>query len=335
MIESLPEKILQKLVHSLLSDPSGVRFTSSGKRLQVLSPGRINVNEGPDFLEIAVLLDGNIVIGNAEFHKKSSDWISHNHQIDPRYNDLILHIVIEEDKIIPDAADEVLVLNKEELLEYYNIWKNKENSNEKLNILEDLQHFALLRILRKTSEARELLHKAELHEALKLITGKFLEKYFSGRKRPVYDKADLLSIIENISESKAAEFLFSLDESNSTYIPDKMLQLLKEKIAGEGAALRREIILNCILPIALAIADDKSRINLFLWFWSTPSLNTYGILKRKFSELPQNFIWQQQGMLEYLKEYGTKKNVEKEAFSGYGFGELLDFYYEGKTPYRR
>jgi len=118
------------------------------------------------------------------------------------------------------------------------------------------------------------------------------------------------------------------------FIPDKMMQLLKEKISDEGAALRREIILNCILPLSLAIADDKARINLFLWFWSASALNIYGVLKRKFPNVPQNFLWQQQGMLEYMKEYGTKKNVEKEAFSGYGFGELLSFYYEGKTPYK-
>ena len=40
------KKNCRKIVHSLLSDPSNVWQTKSGKRIQVLSPGKINPFEG-------------------------------------------------------------------------------------------------------------------------------------------------------------------------------------------------------------------------------------------------------------------------------------------------
>ena len=65
---------LQKRLQKLLSEPSRVWITESGKQLQVLSPGRINPYEGPDFTNFGVLLDGKIVTGKTwqshpEFYK--------------------------------------------------------------------------------------------------------------------------------------------------------------------------------------------------------------------------------------------------------------------------
>lgn len=111
-----------------------------------------------------------------------------------------------------------------------------------------------------------------------------------------------------------------------------MIKLLKKPLSDEGAHLRRELIINAIMPIALALADDDARISLFVWYWSTQSLNKYGLLTRKYPEIPQNFLWQQQGLLEYIKQYGTKKNIASEVLKEYGFAEVLSFYRLGRIP---
>ena len=93
----ISELKMQRMVHSLLSDPAAVRSTVSDKRVQVLSPGRINHSAGPDFIDIAVLINGAIVVGDAEFHRNISDWEDHKHINDNRYNRVILHIVLNDD----------------------------------------------------------------------------------------------------------------------------------------------------------------------------------------------------------------------------------------------
>ncbi len=333
MVENIPERILQRYVHKSLSDPAVIRNTASGRRLQILSPGRINHNEGPDFLEIAMMIDGAIVVGDAEFHKKSSDWTAHNHQVDDRYKNVVLHIVLNNNSQISGSAFEVLLIDAVELELLIKNHKLEQNTEDSANTLEDLQQFALVRILRKTGEAKKILNENELKNALIIQVRNYLNKYFSGRKRPVYTKEELIEIAESVANSKAFDFLSELTDIEHIYIPDILIKMLKEKFSIEGAHLRREIVLNCILPLALAFAEEQARINLFLWYWSTPALNSYGVLNRKFPELTQNFLWQQQGMLEYIKEYGSKKNINKDAMSEYGFGELLGFYYAGKTPY--
>jgi len=71
--------------------------TTCGKDLRILSPGTVNHHAGPDFFNARVRI-GNIVwAGNVEVHLRSSDWIKHRHHLDGAYNNVILHVVLEED----------------------------------------------------------------------------------------------------------------------------------------------------------------------------------------------------------------------------------------------
>ncbi len=326
------EKRLQKAVHFLLSDPSLVRKTQSGKRLQILSPGRINVNSGPDFFEIAILLDGLVQVGDAEFHRKSSEWDNHLHSSDENYNNVILHIVIDDNKDIYQKF-ETLLINENELLTALESKENIETNTRVIDSLEELQHYALIRLLRKSSEAQKLLSQNTLEKAFQMYSADFIKRYDKKRRFPVYDAQKLDKLIEDMINSKVFAFLSKLHQKKTLHISDYLQTLLKTRISIEGAHLRRELLLNCLLPMAVCIADEESRIALFLWYWSTPALNKYGILSRRFEGLPQNFLWQQQGMLEYIREHGNKKNVASETIKQYGFAEMLSFYKIGKSPY--
>lgn len=330
-IEKLHEKKLQKTIHKIISDPSIVRTTVSGKRMQIVSPGRINVHEGPDFLSIAILLEGTLIVGDAEFHKKSSDWFIHYHQNQESYKSVILHIVMENDAP-KDFPFEILIIDNKEVKENLLSFDKEPPKKPDIISIEELQDYALIRLLRKASEAQKLLNNLSLDNTFLILCKNYLERYISRRKRPIYSQERLQYILNNITSSKSYQFLEQLASGSQMKISEKMFSLLKIKLADEGAGLRREIILNCVLPIALCLADTESRISLFLWFWSTPSLIQYGMLTRRFSELPQNFLWQQQGMLEYLREYGGKGSLVSDAIREYGFAEVLSFYKIGKSP---
>lgn len=82
----------------------------SGEQLIIRDPGTWNHDQGPDFLNARILLDGTTWAGNIEIHVKSSQWYQHRHQTDPAYNNVILHVVWEDDTPRLSASLPTLVL---------------------------------------------------------------------------------------------------------------------------------------------------------------------------------------------------------------------------------
>jgi hypothetical protein len=70
---------------------------SDGEELQVLHPGILNRNAGPDFSDAKLIIDQTVWVGHVEIHLKSSDWLLHGHQNDAFYDAVILHVVFEHD----------------------------------------------------------------------------------------------------------------------------------------------------------------------------------------------------------------------------------------------
>ena len=81
--------------HKLL--PIGELQTTDGKEVEVIDPGLHNRNAGPDFFNAKVRIDGTMWVGNVEIHLKSADWYTHGHDRDPKYNNVVLHVVCEAD----------------------------------------------------------------------------------------------------------------------------------------------------------------------------------------------------------------------------------------------
>lgn len=74
---------------------TGKRFlSSSGIPVQILDPGSFNQDAGPDFLNALIRLDDELVRGDVEIHRDPSEWYSHKHHLDPRYNQVVLHVVL-------------------------------------------------------------------------------------------------------------------------------------------------------------------------------------------------------------------------------------------------
>jgi hypothetical protein len=68
-----------------------------GRMFKVLNHGDYNAYEsGPDFLNAKIEIDGLVWVGNVELHLKSKDWYSHKHQNDSAYDNVILHVVLED-----------------------------------------------------------------------------------------------------------------------------------------------------------------------------------------------------------------------------------------------
>lgn len=71
--------------------------TTTGEAVQITFPGQYNTNQGPDFSDAKIRIGKTIWAGTVELHIKTSDWKKHNHQGDKNYNNVILHVVWEND----------------------------------------------------------------------------------------------------------------------------------------------------------------------------------------------------------------------------------------------
>ena len=72
----------------------------SGEEIEVLDVGQHNLDAGPDFFNAKIKIGGTIWAGNVEIHVHSSDWVTHGHQKDPNYQNIILHAVAIHDQEI-------------------------------------------------------------------------------------------------------------------------------------------------------------------------------------------------------------------------------------------
>ena len=77
--------------HKLL--PLSELQTTDGRVVEILDTGLHNRNSGPDFFNAKVKIGGTLWVGNVEIHLKASDWYRHGHDRDPRYNNVVLHVV--------------------------------------------------------------------------------------------------------------------------------------------------------------------------------------------------------------------------------------------------
>lgn len=68
-----------------------------GRPLTIIHRGQLNTDAGPDFTEARLRIEQTTWAGNIELHLKESDWLKHAHNRNPRYQNIILHVVLEKD----------------------------------------------------------------------------------------------------------------------------------------------------------------------------------------------------------------------------------------------
>ncbi|MFA6241904.1 MAG: DUF2851 family protein, partial [Candidatus Hydrogenedentales bacterium] len=69
--------------------------TASGKPIRVVSPGWWNHGEGPDFRGAQIEIGGTLQTGDIEIHLDHGAWKQHGHHLDPRYDDVLLVVVLD------------------------------------------------------------------------------------------------------------------------------------------------------------------------------------------------------------------------------------------------
>jgi hypothetical protein len=68
-----------------------------GEKIEIIYPGELNIDSGPDFFNAKIKIGDTIWVGNAEVHSKASDWNRHNHDQNAAFDNVILHITEQND----------------------------------------------------------------------------------------------------------------------------------------------------------------------------------------------------------------------------------------------
>jgi hypothetical protein len=98
------EEFLHYLWKYRLLDPE--LRTVAGEPLTVLHPGEHNRDGGPDFFNARLKINGTTWAGNVEIHVRASSWYRHRHHHDRAYDNVILHVVYENDADVLRTPDE-------------------------------------------------------------------------------------------------------------------------------------------------------------------------------------------------------------------------------------
>ena len=96
------EKLMQYVWQHRLWLPGDMR-TRDGQALEVIDPGLLNNDAGPDFFNAKIRIGTEIWAGNIEIHVLASDWHRHGHDADPAYSNVVLHVVDTDDCTIMRA----------------------------------------------------------------------------------------------------------------------------------------------------------------------------------------------------------------------------------------
>jgi hypothetical protein len=94
--DKFKEKQLQSAWNN--TEPGTRIQTNDSQIMTVIHPGTWNFEQGPDFRNAKIIIDGKELIGDIEVHCSPSDWYAHKHHTDKNYDSVILHVTGSADK---------------------------------------------------------------------------------------------------------------------------------------------------------------------------------------------------------------------------------------------
>lgn len=156
-----------------------------GEEIEIVHPGVQNFNQGPDFLNAKIRINGTLWAGNIEMHIFSRQWEQHKHHLDENYGNVILHVVWHHDGDVKDIKGNILPTLEldtrisKTLINRYRALLEKEQSGllnfipcENQLAVADLDDFKMMawksrlvaeRLEDKTSRIFEILERTQFH----------------------------------------------------------------------------------------------------------------------------------------------------------------------------
>ncbi len=157
---------------------------TSGEECQIIDVGTHNLDSGPDFFNARIKFDNTIWAGNVEIHTKSSDWFTHEHQLDKAYDNIILHVVYDDDKPIKRKNGEQIptieLRNRfdKKLFETYNDFMTNRNWIPCEKMITEVDRFVLNNWIDRLMVERLENKSGEIEDRLKFNGNNWEETFY-------------------------------------------------------------------------------------------------------------------------------------------------------------
>ena len=202
-------------------------MTSTGDKLSVIHPGIENSNAGADFQQAKIRINELDWVGTVELHINASDWIQHAHQKDLSYENVILHVVWNDDlkiKYQNGTSIPSLCLSTQvnpETIAAYEIKKSVDGANLPCGpMFESVDDASKEKMMAKCLRERQAKKVSQIEQLLISTHGDWEETFYQ-------------SLARSFGFSVNAEPMFRLAQS----MPLKLILRYRDRIYGIEASL--------------------------------------------------------------------------------------------------
>ncbi|NOS93092.1 MAG: DUF2851 family protein, partial [Cyclobacteriaceae bacterium] len=147
--------------------------TTEGEELTIFKTGSYNTDAGPDFLQAKIKIEKLEWAGSIEIHIKSSDWLAHQHTGNGAYDNVILHVVWENNQPImrtDGTAIPTVELKHRVSKELWNKYAKLVNSSMNIACQSSLPDVPYITQLSMLEQAMMRRFEAKANEVKKLLT---------------------------------------------------------------------------------------------------------------------------------------------------------------------
>ena len=170
--------------------------TVDGTPVAIDYPGEMNTNAGPDFFNAHIRVGDMQWVGNVEIHKSSSDWYLHKHHLDKKYNNVVLHVVYDNDEQVITCNGNVLPTLELKNFVRQGVWERYQSllhpyAYENIPCIEHLEdltpiyistyleRMATERLERKSNDIKDIL--IETKQSWEECCYRIFARYFGGK----------------------------------------------------------------------------------------------------------------------------------------------------------
>ncbi len=319
----IPEELIYKIWEEKRIDSS--LTTVDGIVVEIIDCGIRNTDEaGPDYRNARIKIGNLTYTGDVEIDTLHSDWKAHGHNLNQRYNKVILHAVLSTDAnypfVVTQSGRKVPTLSLESFLSStirLNIQKDLKEikSDEKIKMacsqlnhitdrrqkLNYLKNLGLLRFRKKCERNIERLKELALLEQLQIKEPKVYHDFHKEITSRVFTQKDFErfdlwqqlyyeQLFEALGYSKNKEIMLKLSKSADVKFIKSIDSLSKEKI--ESILFH----ISGLFPTVIDIPDEETseymRNSMEIWN-SVKSNYDSGLINKNdwnfFKMRPQNF----------------------------------------------
>ena len=279
------------------------------QKIEIIDPGTHNKElAGPDFLNARIKFDNITYLGDIEIDTWHSDWKTHGHYFDKKYNKVILHIVTSKEKMQP------FVFCKD---------GRKIHSICILDFVDENFHSLLIEAVKSEKQNRsfdmpclgrnESIHK---NEKLQFLAELGIERLKRKSKRCLDRLKEMIYLKEMNIREPVLRYDFGEDFFNKKYTTSEFSdihiweQLIYEMIfEALGYSRNKEIMIKMAKAVNISFLNNFRSNEKFELITESALFNVSGIL-------PQKNKYNLEATTDYLRQLIEEWNLIRDKYDG-------------------